>query len=83
MTTATGIRLTGIVVFWKVREGLGLIASEGRTFYAHASHFIGDCGCGQAHKCEIAVGTRVEFTSASAVKEKSRYPHALEIRIKQ
>jgi hypothetical protein len=81
IATNTSVRLTGIVVFWKVREGLGLIASEGRTFYAHASHFICDCGCGQAHKCEIAVGTRVEFTPA-AQRQKGRYLHALEIRVK-
>lgn len=75
------MRLMGIVTFWKVRQGLGLIASDGQTFYAHASHFVADCGCGQAHKCEIAVGTRVEFTPAER-KQSARFPHALEIRVK-
>lgn len=79
---STAVRLAGVIVHWKVREGFGLISSEGSTFYAHASNFLGDCGCGQAHKCQISVGTEVEFTPAAETKRESRWPHALEIRMK-
>jgi hypothetical protein len=74
--------MVGTIILWKVREGLGLIDAQGRVYYAHASQFIGKCGCGQRHKCEIAPGMRVEFKVSDKDPGYKKHQHAIEIEVK-
>lgn len=82
-STGKTIRGTGTLKHWDASKGWGLIISEGRTFFAHASQFPDDCACRQLHKCEIHIGLVVEFTATLGVKHPGMFPPANEIRIKE
>jgi hypothetical protein len=87
VTTATApagrtIAGTGTIVKWSPKEGWGLIESEGRKYFAHAADFMGECACGQLHKCQIAVGMRADFMVVLGVKYAGRFAPAFQIRVK-
>jgi cold shock CspA family protein len=54
--------VTGTLVFWLPKRGTGVIRGEDGDYFAHITEFASTCKCGHMHKCEIAVGMRVEFT---------------------
>lgn len=83
MTTDTAIQLTGKIIEWHPVAGWGKIRGGGVTYFAHAKDFVGECACGQRHKCEIEPGMTVEFTTRSAPNwPHDKLPAALEIRVK-
>lgn len=84
MTTATATRLTGTIIEWHTVKGWGKIRTGGKTYFAHAKEFVGECACGQRHKCEIETGMTVEFmvTHLASNYPHDKYPSALEIRVK-
>jgi hypothetical protein len=87
VTTATApagrtVERTGTIVKWSPEKGWGLLKSGDNVFYAHAADFMGECACGQLHKCQIAVGMRADFMVVLGVKYAGRFAPAFQIRVR-
>jgi cold shock CspA family protein len=73
--------MTGTIVFWLPKRGTGVIRGEDGDYFAHITEFASTCKCGHMHKCEIAVGMRVEFTPSTEPHDGPKFPPAFGIRI--